>query len=746
MVDYLILTEKPSAAENFSTALGGKNGTFNGKTYKIVHARGHLLTLAEPQKQVDSSLKEKYKSWDPETIPWNLSNLSWKRSPIRNAGSILNSIKDAAQNAKAIVIATDNDPSGEGELLAWEIIEYIRWNGTVLREYHDDETPESIRKAMSNLKDVSDKNQDGEYLKGLVRNKWDFSSMQLTRLATSYAREAGFNVKVANQGRLKSVIISLVKERLDEIRNYVKKPYYEAKFKDENGHIYARKIKKDDEEQLNLVRHKLKEDAQTELSMYSSSPIGDVVRKTTTQAPPALLDLASLDAILSKRNYPSNQVKTVYQKLYEKGYVSYPRTEDKFITQEQFKEFSENADKIAALVDVNTNLLTHREARSSHVKSSATHGANRPGSNIPENLAEFNQIFDKERDRECAKDIYTVLARCTLAILAEDYVYEEVRASLLEYPAFETKFNIPKKLNYRKIYNPTAIKKEKDVGTNAVPFVFEGANSKPKAPTKKWLYAKLRNYGKYGVGTGATQQNTMSEITNSKANAYLLTDKQGKLDLTDQGMIAAVLCEKTYIASPNITIRLFEMMDEVGNFKREPQDTIDTVTKVIIHDKPIFKENATKLVDVLGKPKKSNNYVTAKFNDEDIKFKNSWGKYIFTKEEIDLLSKGEPISFTYKGATITGRLKKQTYAGHEYWGFSPDERKSINENNYTFAEINGEKIKFKNKWGSHIFSEPEIQALIRGETITFDYNGTEKSGKLEKQNYQGHEYWGFKSK
>ena len=50
MVDYLILTEKPSAAENFSTALGGKNGTFDGKTYKIVHARGHLLTLVEPQK------------------------------------------------------------------------------------------------------------------------------------------------------------------------------------------------------------------------------------------------------------------------------------------------------------------------------------------------------------------------------------------------------------------------------------------------------------------------------------------------------------------------------------------------------------------------------------------------------------------------------------------------------------------------------------------------------------------------
>lgn len=42
--------------------------------------RGHLLTLAEPENQVDPSLKEKYKSWDPETIPWNLSNLSWRNN------------------------------------------------------------------------------------------------------------------------------------------------------------------------------------------------------------------------------------------------------------------------------------------------------------------------------------------------------------------------------------------------------------------------------------------------------------------------------------------------------------------------------------------------------------------------------------------------------------------------------------------------------------------------------------------
>ena len=35
MVDYLILTEKPSAAENFSTALGGKMALLMVKPTKL---------------------------------------------------------------------------------------------------------------------------------------------------------------------------------------------------------------------------------------------------------------------------------------------------------------------------------------------------------------------------------------------------------------------------------------------------------------------------------------------------------------------------------------------------------------------------------------------------------------------------------------------------------------------------------------------------------------------------------------
>ena len=117
-MDYLILTEKNSAFKKYEEALGGRSGKYEGKSYQLVHARGHLLELEEPAKQVSPALKEQYQSWDPENMPWNVSDLRWRKATIdSSAKQLLNTIGSLSKGAKAIVIATDNDPSGEGELL-----------------------------------------------------------------------------------------------------------------------------------------------------------------------------------------------------------------------------------------------------------------------------------------------------------------------------------------------------------------------------------------------------------------------------------------------------------------------------------------------------------------------------------------------------------------------------------------------------------------------------------------------------
>ncbi|UAW60961.1 hypothetical protein K3F51_03250 [Limosilactobacillus reuteri] len=88
-------------------------------------------------------------------------------------------------------------------MLAWEIINYIGWHGPVYREYHDDESPEAIRRAMADLHDVSDQQKDGWFVKGTVRQRWDFGSMALTRAATLLVRYAGYYTRSINEGRFK---------------------------------------------------------------------------------------------------------------------------------------------------------------------------------------------------------------------------------------------------------------------------------------------------------------------------------------------------------------------------------------------------------------------------------------------------------------------------------------------------------------------------------------------------------------
>ncbi len=75
MFDYLILTEKKSAFDNFVAALGGETGTVNGHTYQLTHAQGHLLEFLDPVDQVAPNLKDKYESWELKDLPWNLQDL-----------------------------------------------------------------------------------------------------------------------------------------------------------------------------------------------------------------------------------------------------------------------------------------------------------------------------------------------------------------------------------------------------------------------------------------------------------------------------------------------------------------------------------------------------------------------------------------------------------------------------------------------------------------------------------------------
>lgn len=675
----VIICEKPSASRNFAKALGGMNGIYDGVPYQIVALRGHLLEFREPHENVKESLADQFKSWNPDYIPWDLSALQFKLTLKKGTQSIIKNVRGAlGQNAVA-VIATDDDPTGEGQRIARNVLDYINWQGEVERMYFEDEEESSIQKAFKNRQSLPTRSEeDLEHQKALARSKWDYGSMQIVRLMTKYAQEEGFNGVVLYNGRLKSVMIKLVGSQEEKRANYVRKPYYEVAYKDGKT-TYSRKVSKDDEPDF---RFDNKEDVDVDRYVKVGTP-EEVSRRKRSKAPAKLLDLEGLTAILAPKGYKPKEILETYQKMYDDGVVSYPRTEDKYITEDQFNTLKKQVYKIADVVGVDRHLITHLSPRKTHIKKGMAHGANRPGKNVPSSLDGLSKYG------KSAKEIYKTLAYNSLAMFAEDYEYESISLRIKEHPEFVASKSIPLSLGYKAIFDESVLEDKDDssedsedeqIGQTAERFIKEGSNKKPPVPSMKWLSKQLE---KYNVGTGATRTGTVADLSGGKHAA--LNEKKGILSLTETGQLSYHLLRNAYIGDPKVTEKLLSQMNSVGKGDITADSVLRSLTAIVEHDKREFIRNKQKLVEKCGGFKVYNKdkakdveRVSGTWNGEDVTFKREWGvssgsPYRFTDDDVETLLDGGEITFekkTAKGNMVDfiGKLAKQEYKGHEYVG------------------------------------------------------------------------------
>lgn len=711
-----ILCEKPSAMRNFEKALGASSathsGTFNGEAYTLTCARGHLYSFVSPEAQVDKSLSDRYKSWNVENLPWDEKDFKWIYEPNPGVQKELGQIKKVLSKCDEIIIATDDDPTGEGELLAWEILHELKFRPKKWsRMYFEDESVKELQKAFKNRKSIASMQTDKDYIKAFYRARWDFLSMQWTRIAT----KMGDGKSVLREGRLKSAMVLLVGDQLKAVAAYKKIPYYQNRFKDENGVIYT---------SANEPSFPKKEDVP--LKYHDSDVVVDDKSMKST-VPPKMLDLAGLASRLSHK-YPSKLVSDVYQKMYEAQIVSYPRTEDKVISPEQFNDLLPLVDKIAVVVGVDPKLLTHRTPRSTHVKTGQAHGANRPGTTVPKSLADLASFGT------CAADIYQLLATNYLATLAEDYEYEFQKGHLADYPDFKGTASVPKKQGWKAIYSDDDITDDdsKGLGTRAKPFIHEGFPPKPTAPTMKWLMKQLE---KYDVGTGATRVTTYSEITDSKTRWPILKDTRGKITMTEYGNMSYGLLPGTNIGSLAITEQLYADMKAIADGKKNPESCLYDIQRMIREDIIIMKQNGEAMRKELNIMPSSNNDVEryeGTWNGQSVKFKRVWSGHTFTDEECEKLCAGEEIEIeavsakTGKSFRCRGILAEQEFKGKTYVGFQ-------SQGFVNSAKSSG----VPDEWCQHKFTDDEKSMLEAGLSVACDDFVSKKGSKFSAKVHYG---------
>ncbi len=321
----LIIAEKPSLGRNIASAVGNmKNsrGFMQNDKYIVTWAFGHLFSLEDIEHYnplPDGSTKWTMQNLPcfPEKFDFSLRKGTDKKTD-EGVKQQFELIRELCLRNDVDTIVNAGDADREGEIIVRLCIEHARVSGKALKRlWLPDQTPETINAALSELKDES--SYDSLANEGLARTYIDWLyGVNLTRYATI---RTGLLLRV---GRVIIPIVKAVYDRDMEIKNFVPVKTYAPVSKEKtNGEVIELRFA---ENELDKAKQKCAE--------YNSQQavVTSVKNKKDTVSPGKLYSLSKLQNVLSKRNKMSmTESLEIVQKLYEAGYLSYPRTNSEYM-------------------------------------------------------------------------------------------------------------------------------------------------------------------------------------------------------------------------------------------------------------------------------------------------------------------------------------------------------------------------------------------------------------------------------
>ena len=479
----LIIAEKPSLGRNIADAIGAKtkrNGYIEGNGYLISWAFGHLFSLADVEAYASTPVTDK--KWTLENLPcfpqefrFELRKGSDKKvdSGVVRQFDVLKSLCNR-DDVDTIVNAGDADR--EGEIIVRLCINNALASPKELKRlWLPDQTAETVRKALSEMKNETE--YDNLANEGFARTYIDWLyGVNLTRYAT---------LKTGTLLRVGRVIIPIVKAIYDRdmaIKNFVPGKYFAIVSKEKtNGEIVELVSKQ-------KFENDKRADAQAFCDKYNAATaiVKSVKRKKDKLAPGKLYSLSKLQNVLSKKYKMSmTESLAIIQKLYEAGYLTYPRTNSEYLAtaeQGKIKSILANCQKLGYPVEFKFNKSIFDDSK---IES---HSALTPTYKIP----------DKGKLSEKEMQVYSTVFRRFIAVFcAEECVVEktEITVAVGEYEDFVLKGTVMVEKGWTKFdENPQKDKILPKLEKGDVVNIDFKPTEKETTPPKHYTVETLNNY------------------------------------------------------------------------------------------------------------------------------------------------------------------------------------------------------------------------------------------------------------
>lgn len=325
----LIIAEKPSLARNIASAIGNmkkKGSYFEGNGYIVTWAFGHLFSLADvehysPNPDGENRWSMKNLPCFPEKFEYELKKDKDKKVD-SGAAKQFETIKALCLRPDVSEIVNAGDSDREGEIIVRTCVMKAQCKDKpFMRLWLPDQTEETILQALREMKEESF--YDNLAKEGYARTFIDWLyGVNLTRYATL---KSGTLMRV---GRVIVPIVKAIYDRDMEIRNFVPDIYYAPCSITEQGGGEIELTSKQKFKKNELAK------AQELCKSYNAAKgvVTDKKTKKDSLSPGKLYSLTKLQNALGKKYKMSMEESLrIVQGLYEKGYVTYPRTNSEYM-------------------------------------------------------------------------------------------------------------------------------------------------------------------------------------------------------------------------------------------------------------------------------------------------------------------------------------------------------------------------------------------------------------------------------
>jgi len=534
----LVIVESPTKAKTI--------GAFLGKGFTVKSSFGHVRDLPKGKMGVDME-----HDFAPSyVIP-------------TKARKTVTELKKLAAKSDAIYFATDADR--EGEAISWHLAEVLGEDPEKLKRitFHEI-TEEAIKHAIANPRKLDLRLVDAQQARRILDRLVGY---ELSPLLWKKV------LRGLSAGRVQSVAVRLIVEREREVLAFKPQEYWtvESLFEKTNAATFPGKLTGKDGKAYDKFAIPSKDisDAIVKALEGATATVNSVEKKQARRTPGAPFTTSTLQQEANRRlNFSAKQTMMLAQHLYERGFITYMRTDsvnlaDKFLDESRAWLTKELGEKYAAPEGPRKFKSKQKNAQEAHEAIRPTEAATKPesleGKIEPDHIRLYDLIWRR-----------AIASQMSEAVLDQTSVSLTAKGSDGAYD-FRANGMIVGFDGYYKIY-PTDTKETilPDLAPEEVVKFqkLEGIQHFTEPPARFSDASLVKALEEYGIGRPSTYAPTIATIIDRN---YVERIENRRLKPTEIAFTVNDLLVKHFpdIVDFNFTAKMEEGFDEIAEGKKE---------------------------------------------------------------------------------------------------------------------------------------------------------------------------------